>query len=145
MNGVPEWVGALPTVNALMNATAATFLVVGFRFVRRGRVDAHRACMLAAVAASALFLAGYLTLHAHVGTTRFAHTGWLRTAYLTVLVTHSVLATAVPFLAAITLWRALRGRFDAHARIARWTLPIWLYVSVTGVIVYVMLYRLPAP
>jgi len=111
--------------------------------VRQGRIGAHRACMLVAFACSVLFLVSYLFYHSQVGSMRFQGTGTLRTFYLTVLLTHSVLAAAVPILAAITLMRALRGRFDKHAAIARWTLPIWLYVSVTGVLVYWMLYHLP--
>ena len=133
----------LPTVNASLNGLSATFLVAGFAMVRRRRIGAHRACMLTAFACSILFLVSYLFYHSQVGSVRFQGTGMLRTFYLTVLLTHSVLAAAVPFLAAITLLRALRGRFDKHAAVARWTLPIWLYVSVTGVIVYWMLYHLP--
>ena len=133
---------ALPTVNASLNALSATFLVVGFFLVRQRKIGAHRACMLAALGCSALFLVSYLYYHSQVGSVRFQGTGMLRSFYLTVLLTHSVLAAAVPFLAAVTLFRALRGRFDKHAAIARWTLPIWLYVSVTGVLVYWMLYHL---
>ena len=132
----------LPTLNASLNGLSATFLVAGFLVIRKRRIGAHRAFMLAAVACSTLFLASYLYYHSQVGSVRFQGTGMLRTFYLTVLLTHSVLAAAVPILAAITLIRALRGRFDKHAAIARWTLPIWLYVSVTGVAVYWMLYHL---
>jgi uncharacterized membrane protein YozB (DUF420 family) len=98
--------------------------------------------MLAAFACSVLFLASYLVYHAQVGSVRFAGTGPVRTVYLTILLTHTVLAAAVPFLAVVTLSRGLRGRFDRHVRIARVTLPIWLYVSITGVVIYLMLYQL---
>ena len=133
---------ALPTLNAVLNATAAILLVIGYLFIRRGRIAQHRACMISAFAVSTLFLISYLTYHAQVGSKRFTGTGPIRTVYLSILLTHTVLAAAVPFLAIITLWRALASRFDRHVRIARWTLPIWLYVSLTGVIVYVMLYHL---
>lgn len=132
----------LPTVNASLNAIAAVLLVIGWVLIRRGRVRAHRAVMLSAVACSLLFFASYITYHAQVGSVRFQGTGAVRTVYFTVLLTHTVLAAAVPFLAGITLVRALRRRFERHKAIARWTLPIWLYVSVTGVVVYVMLYVL---
>ena len=135
-------VSMLPTVNASLNGLSATFLAAGWLMIRRRRVTAHKACMITALVCSVLFLASYLFYHSQVGSVRFQGTGVLRTFYLTVLSTHSVLAAAVPFLAAITLFRALRGRFAKHAAIARWTLPIWLYVSVTGVLVYWMLYHL---
>lgn len=138
-----DTLAALPTVNAALNATAAILLVVGYVFIRRGHVARHRACMIAAFIVSTLFLVSYLTYHAQVGSKRFPGTGTIRTVYLSILLTHTVLAALVPFLAVITLWRALAARFDRHVPIARWTLPIWLYVSVTGVIVYLMLYRLP--
>lgn len=132
----------LPTLNAVLNGLAAVLLVIGWVLIRRGRIAAHRAVMLAAFGCSVAFLASYLLYHAQVGSVRFQGTGALRTVYFTVLVTHSVLAAAVPFLAAVTLFRALQRRFARHRAIARWTLPIWLYVSVTGVAVYWMLYRL---
>jgi uncharacterized membrane protein YozB (DUF420 family) len=132
----------LPALNACLNATAATLLTTGWWFIRHGRRDAHRACMLAALSASALFLISYLTYHYAHGTTRFLGQGWIRPLYFTLLGTHTVLAAAIVPLIAITLVRALRERFDAHRRIARWTLPIWLYVSVTGVVIYLMLYQL---
>jgi len=135
-------VSILPTVNASLNGLSAAFLVTGWLMVRKRRIVAHRACMVTALVCSVLFLASYLFYHSQVGSVRFQGTGALRTVYLTVLSTHSVLAAAVPILAAITLFRAVRGRFDKHAAIARWTLPIWLYVSVTGVLVYWMLYHL---
>jgi uncharacterized membrane protein YozB (DUF420 family) len=132
----------LPHINAALNATAAVLLVLGYIFVRRGRFDAHRACMVAAFAMSTLFLVSYLAYHYEVGSRRFPGTGPIRTVYLTILFTHTVLAALVPPLAVITLYRAFRSRFDRHIRIARWTLPIWLYVSVTGVVVYWMLYQM---
>lgn len=133
----------LPTMNAIWNATAAALLVWGYTLIRRGRKLAHRRAMLGAFAASVLFLAGYLVYHARVGSVRFPGTGTLRTVYLVILATHTVLAALVPPLAIVTLSRALAGRFDRHRRLARWTLPIWLYVSVTGVVVYLMLYHGP--
>ncbi|HUF78643.1 MAG TPA: DUF420 domain-containing protein [Thermoanaerobaculia bacterium] len=135
---------SLPTLNATLNGVAAGFLVVGWMLIRRGRMRLHRAAMLAALTCSAAFLMSYLFYHSQVGSVRFQGTGAIRTVYFTVLLTHTVLAAAVPFLAAVTLSRALRGRFARHRAIARWTLPIWLYVSVTGVVVYWMLYHLPA-
>ena len=135
-------VGQLPTVNALLNGTSALLLVVGYLLIRRRRIRAHRAAMIAAFACSTLFLVSYLVYHYQVGSVRFQGEGWVRTFYFTVLISHTVLAAAVPVLAVITLVRALRERFDRHRAIARWTLPIWLYVSVTGVVIYLMLYRL---
>ncbi len=132
----------LPAVNAVLNATAAGLLVWGYTLIRRGRKEAHRRVMLAAFAVSVLFLTSYLIYHAHAGSVRFRKAGAIRTVYLSILLTHTVLAAAVPVLAVITLTRALRGRFGAHRRIARWALPVWLYVSVTGVVVYLMLYRM---
>jgi len=132
----------LPTVNALLNATAALLLVAGWRLVRAGRREAHRRVMLAACACSLLFLVSYLVYHFEAGSVRFPGSGGARTFYLAVLLSHTVLAAILPVLVLITLWRALASRFDRHRRIARWTLPIWLYVSVTGVIVYWMLYRM---
>jgi uncharacterized membrane protein YozB (DUF420 family) len=132
----------LPTVNAILNGIAAVFLLAGWVLIRRRRMRAHRAAMLSALVCSVAFLASYLVYHAQVGSVRFQGTGAIRTVYFTVLLTHTVLAAAVPFLAAITLTRALQRRFPRHRAIARWTLPIWLYVSVTGVAVYWMLYHL---
>ncbi len=130
----------LPAVNASLNALAAALLVTGYVLIRQGRREQHRTVMLAALITSALFLACYLVYHAQVGSVRFQKTGPIRTVYLTILATHTVLAAMVPPLALITLNRALKARFDKHRRIARWTLPIWLYVSITGVVVYWMLY-----
>ncbi|REJ74616.1 MAG: DUF420 domain-containing protein [Acidobacteria bacterium] len=132
----------LPTLNAILNATAASLLVIGWFLIRGGNRSAHRAAMLAAFACSCAFLVSYLVYHFQVGSVAYTGQGLLRRVYFTVLITHTVLAAAVPILAIVTLTRALRGRFEAHRRIARWTLPIWLYVSVTGVVVYWMLYRM---
>ncbi len=131
----------LPAVNASLNGAAAVLLVVGWLLIRRGRWKAHRAVMLSAFGCSILFLASYLVYHFQTGVHRFPGTGTARTVYLTILGTHTVLAAVVPFLAVITLVRGLRKKFGKHRAIARWTLPIWLYVSVTGVVVYWMLYR----
>ena len=132
----------LPALNALLNGTSFVLLLIGYVLIRRGRREAHRRFMLAAFACSVLFLTSYLIYHAQVGSVRFQGTGPWRTVYLSILLTHTVLAAAVPFLAAITLTRGLRGRFQKHRSIARVTLPIWMYVSVTGVVIYLMLYRL---
>lgn len=130
----------LPALNATLNGTAAILLLIGWVQIRRGRRGAHRAAMLAACAVSALFLASYLVYHANVGSRPYGGTGLRRGVYFTVLITHIVLAAAIVPLVAVTLVRALRERFDRHARIARWTLPLWLYVSATGVVIYLMLY-----
>jgi len=132
----------LPTVNACLNATAAVLLVWGFLLIRRKRVETHRKVMLTAFVTSCLFLVCYVVYHAQVGSKHFPHTGALRTVYLSILGTHTVLAATVPVLAILTLRRGLAKRYDRHRRIARWTLPIWLYVSVTGVVVYLMLYHM---
>ena len=134
-------VSDLPAVNATLNAIAAVLLLVGYREIRRGRMERHRAAMLAACATSVLFLISYVTYHAHAGSRPFTGQGPVRILYFTILISHIVLAAAILPLALITLTRALRERFDRHAALARWTLPIWLYVSVTGVVVYFMLYH----
>lgn len=131
----------LPTVDATLNTTSAVLLSLGYFFIRRKNIQAHKACMIGATATSTLFLACYLTYHFFHGTTRFAGTGGVRTLYLSILGTHTILAAAIVPLVIVTLYRALTKRFDRHKRIARWTLPIWLYVSVTGVVVYWMLYH----
>jgi uncharacterized membrane protein YozB (DUF420 family) len=138
MNDLATW----PTLNAALNLTSAVLLTTGYLAIRRRRTTVHRNCMLAAVGTSILFLISYLLYHAEAGTTRFTGEGGMRTIYLTILLTHSVLAVVIVPLVVITLVRALRGRFELHRRIARITLPTWLYVSVTGVVVYVMLYHL---
>ncbi|HLN04309.1 MAG TPA: DUF420 domain-containing protein [Bryobacteraceae bacterium] len=136
----------LPAVNAFLNGTAAVLLVTGYILIRRHRANTHKKVMLAAFVTSCAFLTCYLIYHAHVGSVPFGHAGVLRAVYLSILTTHTILAAAVPPLAIITLSRGLSARFDRHRAIARWTLPIWLYVSVTGVVVYLMLYQLwPSP
>jgi len=132
----------LPSVNAGLNATAAVLLVWGYTLIRRRRIAQHRKVMQTAFVVSCLFLVCYLVYHYQVGSVRFPKTGAIKTLYLAILGTHTLLAAAVPVLAIITLRRAQSARYDAHRRIARWTLPIWLYVSVTGVVVYLMLYHL---
>jgi uncharacterized membrane protein YozB (DUF420 family) len=132
----------LPAVNAILNGAAAVLLVLGYTLIRRHRVQAHKRVMISAFATSCAFLACYLIYHWHVGSVPYRHPGAIRTFYLSLLATHTALAAAVPPLAIITLSRGLSARFDRHRAIARWTLPIWLYVSVTGVVVYLMLYQL---
>jgi uncharacterized membrane protein YozB (DUF420 family) len=132
----------LPALNAFLNGTAAVLLVTAFILIKQGKRDAHKKVMLAAFTTSVVFLISYLIYHFQVGVTRYErHTGPIRTFYYTLLFTHTVLAALVPFLAIITLRRGLNGLFVRHKKIARWTLPIWLYVSVTGVVVYLMLYQ----
>ena len=132
----------LPAVNAILNATAAVLLIWGYTLIRRRRLHTHKRVMIAAFATSCAFLVSYLVYHAQVGSVRFQHPGSMRAVYLSILATHTVLAACVPPLAIVTLRRGLSARFDKHRTIARWTLPIWLYVSVTGVVVYLMLYKL---
>ena len=133
---------SLPTLNAILNGVSGLFLVTGYLMIRQQRIRAHRACMVSAFTTSTLFLISYLTYHFNVGSVAFTGQGAIRVVYFTILISHVVLAALILPLALITLVHALRERFDQHARIARWTLPIWLYVSVTGVVVYLMLYRL---
>lgn len=133
----------LPALNAGFNALATAFLTAGLMFIRRGRRIAHRNCMIAALVASGCFLAGYLTYHFTVpGVTRFHEPGWFRPIYLALLLTHTVLAAAIVPLVLMTLIRALRGDFERHKKIARWTWPLWMYVSVTGVLIYLLLYQI---
>ena len=132
----------LPVLNATLNGLAALLLIAGYILIRQGRREAHRQVMLAAFGISVLFLISYLVYHYQVGSVRFQGQGTIRTVYLSILLTHTVLAAAVPFLALITFRRAFANNIAGHRRIAKWTLPIWLYVSVTGVVVYWMLYRL---
>ena len=131
----------LPAINATLNSLSAGLLTTGYVLIRRGRVTLHKACMLAAFGTSVLFLTSYLTYHAHVGSVPFLGEGFIRILYFTILVSHVTLAVAILPLALVTLSYALRARFGRHVALARWTLPIWLYVSVTGVIVYLMLYQ----
>jgi uncharacterized membrane protein YozB (DUF420 family) len=135
-------VADLPALNATLNGVAALFLLAGYIFIKRRRIPAHRASMLAAVTASALFLVSYVIYHADAGSRPFPGTGPVRVVYFFILITHIVLAAAIVPMVLMTLTRALAGRFDRHAGIARRTLPVWLYVSATGVVIYVMLYRL---
>jgi uncharacterized membrane protein YozB (DUF420 family) len=135
-------VSDLPALNATLNATSAVLLVTAWILIKRGRWIAHRNVMLAAVCTSLLFLVSYLTYHAQVGSVRFTKQGPIRLVYFSILLTHTVLAAVIVPMVMVTLWRGLAAKYDRHRRIARWTLPIWLYVSVTGVIVYLMLYRM---
>lgn len=132
----------LPALNAVLNATSAILLSAGYRFIRRRQITAHKRCMLAACATSALFLMSYLTYHYYVGSMPFRGQGWVRPLYFTILISHTALAATIVPLAILTLFRAWKADFRKHARLARWTWPIWMYVSVTGVIIYVMLYQL---
>ena len=135
-------IAQLPTLNATLNGIATVLLLCGWLAIRRHNIPAHRLCMLGAVLASALFLVFYLVYHFHSPVNVFPGRGAVRVVYLLILVSHIVLAIVNAPLVVLTLWRALHGDFERHRRIARWTLPIWLYVSVTGVVVYVMLYQL---
>ena len=130
----------LPTLNALLNATSAALLMLGVKQIYAKNVEAHKRFMVSAFVVSTLFLISYLVYHFNVGSVGFTGTGWIRPVYFLILITHSVLAVLVPPMAIITLYRAWRGDFERHRHIARWTYPIWLYVSFTGVIVYLLLY-----
>ena len=138
----PELIAALPALNATLNGISALLLTTGYVFIRRGHVVLHKRCMLAALVSSALFLTSYVIYHLHTGSRPFAGQGAIRVIYFAILLTHVVLAAVIVPLALVTATRGLRSQFDRHARIARWTLPLWLYVSVTGVVIYVMLYQL---
>jgi uncharacterized membrane protein YozB (DUF420 family) len=131
-----------PAINASLNGTSALLLATGRVFIARGKMAAHRACMIAAVTASSLFLVSYLYYHAHVGSVRFKGQGWVRPVYFSILTTHTILAAIIVPLVILTLSRGLRGRFDRHRAVARWTFPLWMYVSITGVVIYLMLYKL---
>jgi uncharacterized membrane protein YozB (DUF420 family) len=131
----------LATVNAGLNATAAVLIATGFYFIKQKNIQAHKACMVAAMVVSALFLTSYLIYHYNVGSVRFTKQGWIRSVYFPLLLTHTVLAAVVLPMVLRTGFLAFRGRFGKHVKIARWTFPVWMYVSVTGVIVYIMLYR----
>jgi uncharacterized membrane protein YozB (DUF420 family) len=133
----------LPAVNASLNGLSAVFLTAGFVFIKRGNKIAHRNCMISAFCTSVIFLACYLTYHASVKTvTHFVDPAWFRPIYLIILLTHTILAVVIVPMILVTLSRALRERFDAHKKIARWTWPLWMYVSVTGVVVYLLLYQI---
>ncbi len=135
-------IARLPTVNAFLNGTSALLLSAGYLFIRREKVTRHKICMLTAFALSCLFLVLYLVHHYRVGSIAFSGRGWIRPLYFTILVTHIFLAALIVPLALTTIYRGLNAQFGKHVRIARWTLPIWLYVSVSGVVVYLMLYQL---
>ena len=132
----------LPAVNASLNALSACLLGMGYYFIRNGRTKAHRNCMIAAVVSSTVFLTCYLIYHAHAGRTVFRNPAWFRPIYLTLLLTHTVLAVVILPLIGFTLYRAGKGQFDRHRKIARWTWPLWMYVSVTGVVIYFLLYHI---
>jgi uncharacterized membrane protein YozB (DUF420 family) len=132
----------LPALNAFLNGTAAVLIGTGIYLIKTGHQRAHRAVMISAFVASSLFLVSYVTYHLHIGSKHFPGTGWVRTLYFGILLTHTVLAAIVVPLVLITLTRGLKGRFESHRPIARWTYPVWLYVSVTGVVIYLMLYRI---
>jgi len=139
---IPPQYAMFPAIDASLNGTSAVLLLVGRRFIKRGRMAAHRAVMIAALVSSSIFLACYLYYHWHVGSVHFQGQGWSRPLYFSILISHTILAAAIVPLIIITLSRALRERFDRHRAIARWTYPLWMYVSVTGVVVYFMLYHL---
>ena len=138
---VPQQYALFPVINASLNGTSTVLLLTGRWLIAQRRIAAHRLVMLTAVVTSSLFLISYLYYHYHVGSVRFQGTGWSRPVYFTILISHVVLAAAIVPLVIVTLTRALRDRFDKHRAIARWTFPLWLYVSVTGVLVYFMLYK----
>ena len=142
MTQVPTQYAVFPVINATLNGSSAVLLVAARRQIKLGRMAAHRALMLTAVLTSSLFLASYLYYHWHVGSVRFQGSGWSRPIYFSILISHTILAAAIVPLVIITLSRALRERFDRHRALARWTYPLWLYVSVTGVVIYFMLYHL---
>src|SRR5439155_16942176 len=139
--GGPQDYAIFPVLNAALNDLCGALLLIGHSFIERGKIAAHRACMIAAFCSSTVFLASYLYYHAHVGVIRFHGTGWIRPLYFTILISHTILAASLLILIPVTLAFALRGRFDRHRPLARWTYPIWLYVSVTGVVVYFMVYH----
>lgn len=132
----------LPALNACLNSTSAIFLTLGYFFIRRGNKVAHRNCMVTALCTSAIFLTSYLIYHYNVGHTRFVNPAWFRPYYLLILFTHLVLAIVIVPLVLMTVMRAFKGKFEKHKKIARWTLPIWIYVSVTGVVIYFLLYQI---
>jgi uncharacterized membrane protein YozB (DUF420 family) len=138
---IPEQYAYFPALNATLNGTSAALLLTGRVLIAKGRMAAHRTCMIAAVVASSLFLACYVFFHLNAGNIRFLGQGWSRPVYFSILISHVVLAIVIVPLAIITLSRGLRARYDRHRVIARWTWPLWMYVSVTGVLVYFMLYQ----
>jgi uncharacterized membrane protein YozB (DUF420 family) len=142
MMEIPPQYAIFPVLNASLNGASAVLLIGARRMIKQGHIRAHRGLMLAAILTSSAFLVSYLYYHAHVGSVRFQGRGWSRPAYFAILISHTILAAVIVPLVAITLVRALRERFDRHRLIARWTYPLWLYVSVTGVVIYFMLYHL---
>lgn len=138
---IPPQYAAFPAINATLNGTSAVLLFTGRVLIAKGRIAAHRSCMIAAMVASAVFLGCYLFFHYEVGNVRFLGQGWARPAYFAILISHVTLAIVIVPMAIITLSRGLKARYDQHRVIARWTWPLWMYVSVTGVIVYFMLYQ----
>lgn len=142
---VPEQYAIFPVINASLNGASTVLLITGRWLIAQRRIPAHRFVMIGAVVTSSLFLISYLYYHAHVGSVHFQGTGWSRTVYFTILISHVILAAVIVPLVIVTLTRALRERFDRHRAIARWTFPLWLYVSITGVLVYFMLYQWFAP
>jgi uncharacterized membrane protein YozB (DUF420 family) len=139
---MPKDYAIFPVIDATLNGGSALLLLIGRSFIKRGRMAAHRAVMIAALVSSTLFLISYVYYHAHIGSVPFQGHGWSRPVYFSILISHTILAAAIVPLVIITLNRALRERFDRHRVIARWTFPLWLYVSVTGVIIYLILYQL---
>ncbi len=137
-------VSMLPTLNAFLNATSAVLVVAGVICIRAKKIGAHTLCMLSACAVSTAFLISYLTYHAQVGSIRFTGTGWIRPVYFAILISHTILAVVIVPLVLRTLWLAGRKRFTQHTAVARWTVPLWLYVSITGVLVYWLLYHMPS-
>ncbi len=136
---------SLPAVDAILNGASAVFLIFGYFFIRRRKILAHQVCMISAVVCSSVFLFFYLYFHFHAGVIRFSGQGWIRPVYFTLLISHTILATVIVPLVAVTLVRALQKKFDRHRASARWTLPLWFYVSVTGVIIYWLLYIVYTP
>ena len=135
-------VADLPSLNAILNATSAVLITAGVYFIKQRRIEAHKRCMVAALLVSAAFLTSYVIYHLNVGSVPFQGQGWIRPVYFFILITHIILAAVILPMVLRTAYLALRGRFDKHVRIARWTFPLWLYVSVTGVLVYLMLYQM---
>jgi putative membrane protein len=133
-------ISSLPLINACLNTTSALFLAAGFMFIRQKNVAAHRACMVAAFGTSTIFLISYLIYHSHVGNVHYLGQGMLRKLYFSILISHTILAIVIVPLILRTLYLAVRQRFNEHRQWARWTLPLWFYVSVTGVVIYEMLY-----
>lgn len=142
MMQIPPQYAIFPVLDASLNGTSAVLLLTGRTLIKHGRMAAHRAVMITALVSSSLFLGSYLYYHWHVGSVHFQGQGWTRPVYFSILISHTILAAVIVPMIIITLSRALRERFDRHRTIARWTYPLWLYVSVTGVVIYVMLYKL---